>query len=80
VDLSGKTALVTGGSLGLGRAMASAFHSAGANVALLARRDGPLKDAQKEIEEKEDFIMNVILALLRDILWDNLFHILLYNF
>ncbi|MCS5569095.1 MAG: SDR family NAD(P)-dependent oxidoreductase, partial [Pseudomonadales bacterium] len=51
MDLSGKTALVTGGSQGLGRAMASAFHSAGANVALLARRDGPLKDAQKEIEE-----------------------------
>lgn len=51
MDLSGKTALVTGGSLGLGRAMASAFHSAGANVALLARRDGPLKDAQKEIEQ-----------------------------
>ena len=51
MDLSGKTALVTGGSLGLGRAMASAFHAAGANVALLARRDGPLKDAKEEIAQ-----------------------------
>ena len=51
MDLSGKNALVTGGSLGLGRAMASAFHAAGANVALLARRDGPLKDAKEEIAQ-----------------------------
>ena len=50
MDLSGKNALVTGGSLGLGRAMASAFHSAGANVALLARRDIHLEDAKEEIE------------------------------
>ena len=52
MDLSGKNALVTGGSLGLGRAMASAFHSAGANVALLARRDIHLEDAKEEIELK----------------------------
>ena len=32
--LDGKTALVTGASLGLGRAMATAFHDAGAQVAL----------------------------------------------
>ncbi|MEC8868690.1 MAG: SDR family oxidoreductase [Pseudomonadota bacterium] len=51
MDLSGKNALVTGGSLGLGRAMASAFHSAGANVALLARRDIHLEDAKEEIEQ-----------------------------
>ena len=38
LDLDGKTALITGASLGLGRAMAEAFHDAGANVALLARR------------------------------------------
>ena len=42
-DLTGKTALVTGASLGLGRAMAAAFHEAGANVALLAR--GERRDA-----------------------------------
>ena len=48
--LDDRTALITGSSLGLGRAMAAAFHSAGANVALLARREGPLEEARKEIE------------------------------
>ncbi|MGB0583409.1 MAG: SDR family NAD(P)-dependent oxidoreductase, partial [Limisphaerales bacterium] len=34
IDLSGKTAVVTGGGQGLGRATATALHSAGANVAV----------------------------------------------
>ena len=34
IDLSGKTALVTGGGQGLGRATATALHRAGANVAI----------------------------------------------
>ena len=50
MDLRGKTALVTGSSLGLGLAMATAFHGAGANVALLARREGPLAQAKDAIE------------------------------
>ena len=50
LDLTGKTALVTGASLGLGRAMAAAFHAAGANVALLARRREPLHEAKAAIE------------------------------
>ena len=37
-DLSGRTALVTGGSSGLGEAMAEALGKAGAQVILLARR------------------------------------------
>lgn len=49
LDLAGKTALITGASLGLGRAMAEAFHGAGANVALLARREDILKSARDEI-------------------------------
>jgi NAD(P)-dependent dehydrogenase (short-subunit alcohol dehydrogenase family) len=36
-DLSGKTALVTGASRGIGRAIAVAFADAGADVALIAR-------------------------------------------
>ena len=44
-NLSGHTALITGGSLGLGRAMAAAFYQAGANVAIVARRAEPLTDA-----------------------------------
>ncbi len=50
LNLTGKTALVTGGSLGLGRAMAAAFHGAGANVALIARREEPLAEAKNAIE------------------------------
>ena len=48
-DLSGRTALITGASLGLGRAMATAMHAAGANVALLARRESVLEEARSAI-------------------------------
>ncbi|CAJ1499282.1 SDR family NAD(P)-dependent oxidoreductase [[Mycobacterium] burgundiense] len=37
-DLSGRTALITGGSRGLGLAMARAFAAAGANVAIASRK------------------------------------------
>ena len=52
-DLTGKTALITGASLGLGRAMAEAFHGAGANVALLARRQDVLAEAKTAIESQD---------------------------
>ncbi|MCO4763322.1 MAG: SDR family oxidoreductase [Myxococcales bacterium] len=41
----GKTIFITGASLGVGLATARAFHAAGANVALVARRRGPLEQA-----------------------------------
>ena len=53
LDLSGRTALVTGGSLGLGRAMAAAFHGAGADVALVARRENLLAEAKAMIEAED---------------------------
>ncbi|MYD96461.1 MAG: SDR family oxidoreductase [Gammaproteobacteria bacterium] len=53
LDLTGRTALVTGGSLGLGRAMAAAFHGAGANVALVARREAILVEAKAAIEDEQ---------------------------
>lgn len=37
IDLSGRTAIITGASQGLGRAMAARFSASGANVALVSR-------------------------------------------
>jgi len=51
IRLDGRTALVTGASFGLGRAMAHAFADAGAQVAMLARRAAPLAAAEAEIAD-----------------------------
>lgn len=45
LDLSGKHALVCGGSEGIGRATAFELAQLGADVTLLARREGALRDA-----------------------------------
>ena len=49
-DLSGRTALVTGASSGLGRHFALTLARAGARVALAARRADKLEDLRREIE------------------------------
>jgi NAD(P)-dependent dehydrogenase (short-subunit alcohol dehydrogenase family) len=46
---AGRTALVTGGSQGLGRALGGVLAGAGARVALVARHQGPLAMAVAEI-------------------------------
>lgn len=48
-DLSGKRALVTGASGGIGREIAKALAAAGANVALSGTRVSALEDVAKEI-------------------------------
>src|SRR5690606_16503875 len=48
-DLSGKAAIITGGSKGLGYAMASGLASAGANVILVNRNAGEGAQAAREI-------------------------------
>ena len=47
--MDGRAAIVTGGSLGIGRAIAKAFVGAGANVAIVARRSEVLEEAKAEI-------------------------------
>jgi NAD(P)-dependent dehydrogenase (short-subunit alcohol dehydrogenase family) len=50
-DLSGKVALVTGGSKGLGKAMARGLAEAGADVFISSRNEDELQSALKEIAE-----------------------------
>ena len=49
-DLTGRTAIVTGGSRGLGRAMAIGFAKAGANVVIASRKVDACAEVAAEIE------------------------------
>ena len=48
-DLTGKGALITGGSRGLGKAMARGFAEAGANVMVTSRHEDELRPAVEDI-------------------------------
>lgn len=49
--MDGRTAIITGGSLGLGKAIATEFSRSGANVAIIARRQDILDQAKADIEK-----------------------------
>jgi NAD(P)-dependent dehydrogenase (short-subunit alcohol dehydrogenase family) len=51
IRLDGKSAIVTGGSKGLGLAIAKEFAASGADVAILARDAATLADAKGEIQK-----------------------------
>ena len=52
LDLTGKTAVVIGGTSGIGRAIAHGLAEAGADVVSTSRRSGQVEMAAKEIEER----------------------------
>ena len=51
-DLTGKTAIVTGGSRGIGKEMAEGLAEAGANLMLCARREEWLDESVQEFQAK----------------------------
>lgn len=52
MELKGKTAIVTGASRGIGKALACTAASLGINVSIAARNEGPLKETAAEIAKK----------------------------
>ena len=50
-DLSGRVAIITGGSIGLGRQMAEGLAEMGANLVLCARKKERCEQAAKELEK-----------------------------
>jgi len=50
-DLSGRVAIITGGSIGLGRQMAEALAEVGANLVLCARKKERCEEAAHEVEK-----------------------------
>lgn len=51
-DLKGKTAIVTGASRGIGKAIAQTCASLGINLCIAARNENPLKETAEEIKQK----------------------------
>jgi len=56
ISLAGKTALVTGGSRGIGKAIASTFVRCGANVMIVSRKEDSLRATAAEIGGNIDFV------------------------
>lgn len=59
LDLKGKTALVTGGSKGIGLACAHALADEGCNLHLAARTESELLEVQKDLESRFAVTVNI---------------------
>jgi 3-oxoacyl-[acyl-carrier protein] reductase len=67
LGLAGKTALVTGGSKGIGRAVAQALAAEGARVAIVGRDGAALKEAAAAIRTKTGATLEAIAADLSEL-------------
>ena len=65
-NLSGRAALVTGGSKGIGKAVARGLAECGANVAISARTEDELKKAKAEISNGLDVKVEYFVADMSD--------------
>ncbi|MBT3910012.1 MAG: SDR family NAD(P)-dependent oxidoreductase, partial [Rhodospirillaceae bacterium] len=54
VRMDGRNAIISGGSAGLGKAIATQYVASGANVAIVARRQETLDQAKAEISAAGD--------------------------
>lgn len=54
IDLSGRTAIVTGAGRGIGERIAHRFAEAGANIAAVARTESEIKDTVDQVENQYD--------------------------
>ncbi len=62
--MEGKTAIVTGGGIGIGKAIALAFAKEGANIVLAAEAEPPLNETAAEIEKLGREALVIVMDLL----------------
>jgi short-subunit dehydrogenase len=61
-DFSQKTVIITGASEGVGRCCAEQFHDLGANVVLVARRQGPLQALASTLDPERALVKSADVA------------------
>src|ERR1043166_8218078 len=66
LKLAGKTALITGGSKGIGRATAEIFAAEGCNVIIVSRSAESLATAKSRIAQKSNVRVDTVAADLSD--------------
>lgn len=79
-DLSGKTAIVTGGANGIGKATAMRLAQAGANIVIADLNLNDAEQAVKEIEQQDNKALAVECNILKDDNLVNLVEITLQEF